>query len=138
MQQAEARSIRDFKVYEQMIREGWHESNVAVEILEELQIAHEVMGDRSAYVPGAQIFAPIWVFGVWYNAGMPITSANMKWAIVKALLVTTRDSRNEQQLLTAELSMDGSIPASARRAAHNFVEVLQGRRKKQVASDDHS
>jgi hypothetical protein len=136
MQQAEARSIRDFRIHDQLIREGWHESNVPVDILEELQIAHEVMSDRSAYVPGAQVYAPVWVFGVWFNAGMPIVGTSVRWAIVKALLATTRDSMNEQQTLTAELSMDTAVPASVRRSALNLIEVLQGRRKRKVG-DEH-
>lgn len=136
MAQTEARSIRDHRIYDRLIHDGWYESNVPVEILRELQIDHEVMKDHSAYVPGVQIYAPAWVFGVWFNAGMPLSTNSIRWSIVRALLVTTRDSRNEQKLLAAELSLDPSLPSSARTAARNLTEVLQGFRKNQETSDD--
>lgn len=128
---AEARSIRDAKLYDQLIYEGWCESGVVVEILEDLEIPHEVMSEGSAYVPGSQIYAPAWVFGVWYNAGMPISPSHSRWDIVRTLLTTTKASRDEQRLVTAELAMEAGIPVSARRAAQNFIEVLRGDRKSQ-------
>lgn len=114
---------------------GWYPSNVHASLLDQLKIEYEVEDSLSSYSPSAEVYAPAWVYGVWFNAGMPISDADPKWVIVRSLLVTTRDSIEEQKMVAAELALDGAIPSTARAAAKNLSEVLQGHRKTE-ASDE--
>lgn len=126
----EAHADRQQNAYERLIYEGWYNANIPAYVLEELGIEYEVIADSSAYSTNALVYAPFWVFGVWYNAGMPGSILSSRWNAVRSLLIITRDSREEQKMVSAELTMDSALPLSAKTAAVNLVDILTGRRKR--------
>lgn len=136
--EAERRRAVSSTIFERMIHRGWYEADVSAELLIELAIPHEVVNGQSAFSPIAKIHAPVWVFGVWYNAGAPMSSLNPRWSAVRSLLVTTRDSIKEQELLAAEMVLDSSMAPAARNAASNFLEIRQGKRKSEGVEYEHS
>jgi len=131
---AEIRQIAAHEFHARMIYRGWYEANVSASLLDDLDIPHEEADGYSAYTPGNAIYAPVWVFGLWVNAGMPITDRDARWPIVFGLLSAARDSRKEQELVSGDLALSQS---PARSAALNFLEVVRGERKGRVG-DEHS
>lgn len=133
--EAERKRILSKQRRDDRLHWGWYASSVKPQILDELSIEYEVEDSQSSYTPGVQVYAPVWVYGVWFNAGMPVDDDDSRWDIVRSLLVATRDSTHEQEMVTAELTLEGSISSSARSAARNLVEVLQGHRKTEVSDE---
>lgn len=136
--EAERRRSSSSAIFEEMVHRGWYEVDVSAEMLVELEIPYEVVNGQSAFSPTAKIHAPIWVFGVWHNAGAPMSAFNPRWSAVKSLLIITRDSTKEQEMLTAEMILDVSTPQAARKAASNFLEIRQGKRKSEGVGYEHS
>ena len=124
MANVERKSIRDKTFKQVMVNHGWVEVLIPVPVLQELAIRFEPEVNKSIHKPRTIIYAPVWVFGVQYQA----TQARVftDWGIVKPLLVNTRDSLREQEMVCAELSLDGSVARSVREAARNYVDVLHG------------
>jgi len=122
MADVERKIIRDKTFKQQMVDRGWVEVLIPVTVLQELGILFEPEVSKSIHKPRTVIYAPVWVFGVQYNA---LQAKQFKeWGIVKPLLVNTRDSVHEQEMVCAELSLDGSVARSVREAARNYVDVL--------------
>src|SRR4030067_765659 len=124
MANVERKSIRDKTIKQQMVGRGWVEVLVPVPVLQELSIQFEPEVSKSIHKPRTTIYAPVWVFGVQYNA----TQARLfsDWGIVGPLLVNTRDSLREQEMVCAELAPGGSVARSVRDASRNNLDVLHG------------
>lgn len=132
---AEQRRILSYQRAEERQRRGWHGTSIPAALLVELGIEYETEDSTSPYAPDVVAYAPVWVFGVWFNAGMPIDEHDPKWGILKTLLMTTRDSAREKEMVASEIMLEGSISKSARLAAQNFLEVLHGKRKTEVSDE---
>lgn len=133
--QAERKKVLLVDLYAQMLYQGWHLVDVPAQMLEDLHIDFELTEEKSIYAPKSHVFAPVWVFGVWFNAGMSFGGRGSQWDIVRGLLITTRDSAKEQELVSAELSLDAATPPSVRHAARNFLEVMSGQRKSETKDE---
>jgi len=134
MANVERKIIRDKTFKQVMVDHGWVEVLIPVPVLQELSIEFEPEVNKSIHKPRTVIYAPVWVFGVQYNA---LQAKQFKeWDIVKPLLVNTRDSLHEQEMVCAELSLDGSVARSVREAARNYVDVLHGALRPKDEDDD--
>jgi hypothetical protein len=115
--------LRTVALKGQMVADGWAETLIPSTILFELNIVHEWERSKSRYHPRTVIYAPVWVFGIQYNVTTAKSWVN-GWEAVKPLLVATRDSAQEQEMVCAELSLDGNVARSVREAARNYITLL--------------
>lgn len=123
---AERRIYRAKADKAQMCKRGWVEVLIPVKVLMELSIPHEPETSQSRYMPRTIIFAPVWVYGVQLAQAQSRVSGLAAWDIVKPLLVATRDSRREQEMVCGEIALDGGVARSVREAARNYIELLHG------------
>lgn len=117
-----------------MLERGWFETTVPVRMLEDLSIDHEPIDGGSRYMPGAYVYAPVWVHGVWLRVWADdIVSA--RWDIVKILLVATRDDPREREIVSTELILDLGVPRAVRESARNYVDLLKAREREELVND---
>ena len=103
---------------------GWVEPAVSPRILEELDIEYETTCANPVWTRGGHgIFAPVWVYGTIDRAGVAPDSSVMK------LLEFMRDDVRDQRLLCGELALDSRLPSRVRRAAANYIIVLDERER---------
>lgn len=133
--QAERKKVLLVDLSAQMTYRGWHLVDVPAQMLEDLHIDFELTDEKSIYAPRHCVFAPVWVFGVRFNVVVSSGGRDSQWDIIRGILITTRDSAKEQELVSAELSLDAAAPPSVRHAARNFLEVMSGQRKSETKDE---
>lgn len=113
----------------EMLDRGWFYSPFPPRLLEEVGVQFELIEEGlSIFHPMAMAYAPSWVYGVWVSAGRPVENIELRWDIVKLLLVATRDDMREQDMVCSELSLMASVEKGVRYAASNYVDRLAARR----------
>jgi hypothetical protein len=115
----------------EMIERGWFTSPFTPEQLEEVSVPFELEDETlSVCAVGARAYAPVWVYGIWVTVGRPVENLALRWDIVKVLLVQTRDDMREQELVSADLSLDNTVERSVRNAASNYIDVCIEKNKR--------
>lgn len=112
---------------EQFLQEGWYLCPCSFSVkslLTDIGIDHESAEGLSGYDNDVRIYAPVWVYGVWYHSGQPTSQYSQRWGAFKSLLGATFASRREQELVAAELSLDSGVPKEVRSAALSFVAAV--------------